>query len=204
MTKRYQDLVIKDGRFVGEFEKMYKEFDDPWNQINLDLEQNISRQIVVNYTKKFNVKSLVEFGCGLGKTTNFIASNSELEILGVDISETAIKKASNNYPNLRFEVSDVKEIEKFFTYECLFFSEITWYLLEDNLLESIFERMIQGYSGKLFIHNLVFYKGQQKYGLEYFDSLSSFIEYCPFQLLGKVEVDISDSDCIETSCIFRV
>ena len=29
---KYQDLVIKDGKFVGEFEKMYQEFSDPWNQ----------------------------------------------------------------------------------------------------------------------------------------------------------------------------
>ena len=32
MKLKYQDLVIKDGKFVGEFEKMYQEFDDPWNQ----------------------------------------------------------------------------------------------------------------------------------------------------------------------------
>ncbi len=29
---KYQDLVIKNGQFVGEFEKMYQLFDDPWNQ----------------------------------------------------------------------------------------------------------------------------------------------------------------------------
>ena len=29
---RYQDFVIKDGKFIGEFEKMYQNFDDPWNQ----------------------------------------------------------------------------------------------------------------------------------------------------------------------------
>ena len=29
---KYQDLVIKNGKFVGEFEKMYQEFSDPWNQ----------------------------------------------------------------------------------------------------------------------------------------------------------------------------
>lgn len=204
MTERYQDLVIKNGRFVGEFDRMYVEFDDPWHQKELDVEVSISRQIVLNYAKKFNINSLVEVGCGLGKTTNFISSNSQLEILGVDISETAIQKASKNYPKLRFEVGNVRDIEKYFSYDCLFFSEVTWYLLEDNLIDSIFEKMIQGFSGKLFVHNLVFYKGQQKYGLEYFDSLSSFITYCPFQLLGKVEIDIVDSDCIETSCIFRV
>jgi len=187
MPERYQDLVIKDGRFVGEFEQMYQEFEDPWCQTALGyVEKSISRQIVVNYIRTFDIKSLVEMGCGLGKTSNFIISNSSVNLLGVDISSTAIKKAKNNYPSLNFEVGDVKEIERYFSFDCLFFSEITWYLLEDGLLDSAFEKMRQGFPGKLFIHNLVFYKGQQKYGLNYFDSLDKFIEFCPFELLGKV------------------
>lgn len=204
MTKRYQELVIKDGRFVGKFEEMYQEFDDPWSQVELKIENNISRQIVINYVNKYKISSLVEIGCGLGKTTNFISSNCKADILGVDISKTAINKAKNNYPALFFEVGDVRDIEKFFLYDCIFFSEITWYLLEDNLIDYTFEKMLKGFTGKFFIHNLVFYKGQQKYGLEYFDSLNKFIKYCPFHLLGKVEIDLADSDCIETSCIFRV
>lgn len=30
--QRYQDYVIRDGRLVGEFEEMYRDFDDPWGQ----------------------------------------------------------------------------------------------------------------------------------------------------------------------------
>ena len=29
---RYQDYVIKDGKFIGKFEEMYQKFDDPWHQ----------------------------------------------------------------------------------------------------------------------------------------------------------------------------
>ena len=205
MPERYQDLVIKDGQFVGEFERMYQEFDDPWCQTSPGyVEKSISRQIVVNYIKAFDIGTLVEMGCGLGKTSDFIASNSDVNILGVDVSKTAIQKARCAYPSLNFEVGDVREIEAFFSFDCLFFSEITWYLLENGLLDAAFEKMHKDFSGKLFIHNLVFYKGQQRYGLNYFDSLGKFIEFCPFRLLGKVEIDITDSDCIETSCIFRV
>ena len=34
MTKynRYQDYVIKDGKLIGEFETMYKDYEDPWEQ----------------------------------------------------------------------------------------------------------------------------------------------------------------------------
>ena len=30
----YQDFVIKNGKFIGQFEKMYQKFKDPWNLLN--------------------------------------------------------------------------------------------------------------------------------------------------------------------------
>jgi hypothetical protein len=32
--KSYHDYIIKDGQFIGEFEKMYKHCEDPWMQSN--------------------------------------------------------------------------------------------------------------------------------------------------------------------------
>ena len=29
--KMYQDLVIKDGIFIGKFNKLYEQYSDPWN-----------------------------------------------------------------------------------------------------------------------------------------------------------------------------
>ena len=34
--KRYQDYVIKDGKFIGKFEEMYQKFEDPWHQMELE------------------------------------------------------------------------------------------------------------------------------------------------------------------------
>ena len=202
---KYQDLVIKNGKFVGEFEKMYQLFDDPWNQTKKGfVENSISRKIAVNYINSFEIKSLVEFGCGLGKTTNFIHSNTNVDILGVDISETSIKKSKKNYPNLNFNVDNITNIVKYKDYDCYFFSEITWYILKDNMIDIVFNTMKKKLKGKYFIHNLVFYKGQQKYGLDYFSNLKEFIDFCPFELIGKVEIDIKNSDCIETSSIFKI
>lgn len=59
--------------------------------------------------------------------------------------------------------------------------------------------------GKYFIHNLVFYKGEnQKYGKDYFNNLDEFIQFCPFDLLAKTEIDIQSSNTIETSAIFKI
>ena len=64
--------------------------------------------------------------------------------------------------------------------------------------------MSEKLKGKYFIHNLVFYKGQQKYGNDYFTNLNEFIKFCPFELLGKVEINLKESDTIETSTIFKI
>ena len=64
--------------------------------------------------------------------------------------------------------------------------------------------MKQKLKGKYFIHNLVFYKGQQQYGKEYFTNLNEFVKFCPFELVGKAEIDIINSNVIETSCIFKI
>ena len=56
---KYQDLVIKDGKFVGEFEKMYQEFDDPWYQTReAFVENSISRQVVCNYINQYQINSM--------------------------------------------------------------------------------------------------------------------------------------------------
>ena len=72
------------------------------------------------------------------------------------------------------------------------------------MIDRIFDIMKKKLKGKYFIHNLVFYKGQQKYGNEYFTSLKEFISFCPFKLVGKVEIDICGNDCFETSSIFKI
>ena len=124
--------------------------------------------------------------------------------MGIDISETSIKKAKEKYPDMSFEVNNIENILDYSKYQSFFFSEITWYLLEDKLLDRVFEKMKNNLSGKFFIHNLVFYKGQQSYGNNYFTNLKEFLEFCPFKLLTKVEIDNVDGESIGTSSIFII
>ena len=77
-------------------------------------------------------------------------------------------------------------------------------ILENNKIGRIFDLMRQKLKGKFFIHNLVFYKSNQKYGLEYFSNLNEFLKFCPFNLLGTVSSDYAESNTIETSTIFEI
>lgn len=99
---RYQDYVIKDGKFVGKFEEMYRKFNDPWHQI--EAEQNsYDRHSTILSLKRLESQEVLEVGCGLGYFTNYLSQNlPEINFTGMDISETAIEKAKGNFPSLNF------------------------------------------------------------------------------------------------------
>ena len=201
--EHYQDYVIKDGQFIGKFEEMYQKFDNPWNQASKEYnETSYSRNFAVLNMKRYGVKSLVEFGCGLGYNADFIYRYTGIKIKGIDISHTSIDRAKQLFPHLDFEVGDVNNIEKYMEYDAILFAEITWYILDH--LDAIFKKMLYSFRGKYFIHNLVFYKGQQKYGTDFFTNLEEFIDYVPFKLIGYAEATSIDDDTIETSTIFKI
>ena len=201
--EKYQDYVIKDGEFVGKFEEMYQNFDDPWHQASSNYNANsYSRNFSILNIRKYKIKSLVEFGCGLGYYTNLLHKSTGIKIIGIDISPTAIDKAKKLWPDLDFAVDKIQNLKNYSKYEAILFAEITWYILTD--LDDIFKQMLCNFNGKYFLHNLVFYKGQQKYGTQFFTNLKEFIDYVPFKLIGCAEATTVDSDSIETSTIFKI
>lgn len=103
VIKRYQDLVIKDGKLIGHFDEMYKSFDDPWHQSEPGHNAlSASRNIAMLNMAKYGVRSVVEFGCGLGYYTDLLRRSLGLRVVGVDISSTAIDKARQRFPDSMF------------------------------------------------------------------------------------------------------
>lgn len=99
---RYQDYVIKDGVFVGKFEEMYQKFDDPWHQRE-NLLSFYSRALTPVTLMQYNLKNVVEMGCGLGAVADYLSrAVPECAITGMDISETAVAKARKFYPDINF------------------------------------------------------------------------------------------------------
>jgi ubiquinone/menaquinone biosynthesis C-methylase UbiE len=169
----YQDYVIKDGKFIGQFEEMYQKFNDPWEQSTRE-KNSYEKLIGLELLKKNNHSNVVELGCGLGNYTNSIRSVVN-NCLGVDISETAIKKAKENFPECKFLVSDVDNINLYEKVDCIMMVEITWYIL--NKLEN-FKNIISKFKGVGVYHSLNTYpKDVQKYGKEYFTNNLEIIEY---------------------------
>ena len=174
--EKYQDYVIKDGKLVGEFEQMYKDFEDPWEQSEREKFAS-EKAVCVNLIESLSCGSVVELGCGFGQLTDRISKVSN-NVVGLDISPTAIQKASLRYPHCNFEVSVFPDFDclRRLKPDCIVMAEITWYVLEelDLFIRFMKEEMPETY----LIHMLMTYKkGEQKYGADKFTNLSEIKEY---------------------------
>lgn len=173
---RYQDYVIQDGRLVGEFDEMYRDFDDPWEQ-GLHEHVALEKSIGIELLKKYGHKRPLEYGCGLGHYTARLQREFG-SAAGVDISETAIAKAKLNYPDPAFFVSDILNSSPLeaFKPDSLIFAEITWYVLES--LSNFKSLISKSLKSRGFLHLLTTYPpGEQSYGVEYFTNLSEIMNY---------------------------
>jgi len=178
MTKhaRYQDYVIKDGELIGEFEEMYRNFDDPWEQTTRE-GNALEKMIGVELLKKYSHNRPLEYGCGFGEYTNKLY-HALGYAGGVDISDTAIKKAKKRYPGPDFFVGDLlcEEILDAVSPDCICMVEITWYVLDK--LECFKELIAEKQKGTGFFHTLMTYApDEQKYGADYFTNLDEIKAY---------------------------
>jgi SAM-dependent methyltransferase len=173
---RYQDYVIKDGKLVGEFEQMYQDYEDPWEQTTREAWAS-EKMVALNFIQKTGARKVVELGCGLGHYTKKI-NDLGCETLGVDISGTAIEKARAAYPQSQFAVGDILDfsIYRDFQPDVIIMAEITWYVLDklDEFIVFVSKELPQT---KL-IHLLTVYPlGVQQYGKDKFTNLDEIKAY---------------------------
>ena len=189
MTKypKFQDYVIKNGKLIGEFEQMYKDFEDPWNQ-SINNERNSSHKLLALdwikelYKDKKDLK-VIDVGCGFGFFVNQLNKN-KIQTLGVDISETAIKNAKKKFPNCDFVVGDLLDfgIYKKFCPDVMVMSEITWYVLDK--LDYFIQYLKKNFPDIYLIHLLVTYtRGVQKYGTNHFTDFDGILKYFDMDIL---------------------
>ena len=68
---KYQDFVIKNGIFIGDFENMYQNFEDPWDQSTRE-KNSFEKLYGLDLIEKNNFSNVLELGCGLGYYTSKI------------------------------------------------------------------------------------------------------------------------------------
>src|SRR5690348_12609511 len=89
----------KNRKFIGDFEKMYaneeKENFDSWQQEDIN---DLSKQVSLLLMSPHSFSSILDLGCGKGAFTRLLKNNKN-KVLGVDISQTAVRKALAKYPD---------------------------------------------------------------------------------------------------------
>lgn len=100
----YRDYVIKDGKFIGAFEEMYRNCPDPWHQ---DEVQPLAEDIALLLLSKRRYQGVLDIGCGKGRFTNHLKCATGASVTALDISPTAIQIARSRYPDIEFLVATV-------------------------------------------------------------------------------------------------
>lgn len=194
-SKDYHDYVIKNGKFIGAFEEMYQNVADPWHHGQA---RDISYDMALYLIDRFKIcrekGRILDIGCGKGAFTYRIKKQCPLaEILAIDISPTAVKKAKSAYgkKGIIFKTMDIskeyRNIKRKFNLIVL--SNIMWYILPDfkkimNYLKN--KLTIDGY---LLIRQTFYKPGEQKYGNEIVSSLEDMLNLLKYRPAETIELN---------------
>lgn len=166
-------------QFRGDFDGMYRDFDDPWEcrKSVSDFRRDLSLTMLLR-NRRFG--RVLDIGCGLGAFTDRLrtANGEATEIIGVDVSATAVGKARALYPQCRFEVLDIRSQplpEGGSPWDCVIVTEVFWYVLPElgDILAKIYVALAS--QGILFVQQ--YFPAKQNFGLEYLTS--------PAELYGR-------------------
>ncbi len=196
MTKypRYQDYVIRDGRFVGEFEGMYQDFDDPWGQTKSEpwaTDKAIGLSLISRLKSEFGVRRVVDLGCGLGGYTRRIRALG-VTAIGLDVSPTAIAKAKAEDPCGEYAVGGVDDHRLLggLAPDLIVMAEVTWYVLPK--LRPFLDFCRSSLPGAWLLHTLTLYpEGQQQYGRDFFTTESDIRRFFGMHYLEWGQVSLA-------------
>lgn len=184
-SKNYRDYVIKDGKFIGQFEEMYQNSEEvPWHQDKtaFTLFTEIDLAIIRHYYNKYKFKKACEIGCGYVYITNRLKCeifDSTVEVSGFDIAQTAIEQARRNFNEIEFTRVDMindnlsNYSEKF---DFLYIKDVLWYVVDniDIFLYNI--KTILNNNGYVYIMNAI-PDLKHFYGQDKFPDAFAIIEY---------------------------
>lgn len=187
---RSKEYIFKENergelKFVGDFEAFYQAEEDPWQQSaqysDISSYYHFSRKNISEYMISNQYNHCLEIGCGVGHSTEQLAQLSKLTFSGADISETAIRKATMNYPNISFHQLDISvplsnhELDMLGKFDCIILNQVLWYIMhalpqvKDNLIKLLLP-------GGTILFATAFLN-EQRYGRDVFIGYSGFISY---------------------------
>ncbi len=213
------DFIFKDNNgtleFIGDFDGFYNSCPDPWGQLDsndakMKKYYEYSRSSLLKYIKllEYDIKSITEYGCGLGYVTSLISKSvsENIKIEGVDISSIAIKKAIeiNNEARVEFRssslVDDILNLKN--KKDLIILNQLLWYLVDDiDIIKGNIFNLINE-NKYLIICNA--FPRNQRYALEtingFIGAFNLFASFTNFKIIECKFIDRNDLQHID--CIF--
>lgn len=162
---------------MGEFEQMYRDFQDPWHQSVLETFA-AEKALALNAIQALKPNTVLEIGCGLGFFTKRIREAGVPQVIGMDVSETALQKARQSAPECTFVAGDILDLAIYdrFRPDLLVMAETTWYVL--GKLEGFKQYLRQSCPQTYLVHLLTTYpRDQQQYGRDFFTDLDGILRF---------------------------
>jgi SAM-dependent methyltransferase len=105
-----------------------------WNGLENSPAERARHAIIGMYLDFFCPNgNILDVGCGLGTTTDFLNSEQKSKYLGIDISETAIREATA-HKVANFKVADFSKLQVEEEYDAIIFNEVLYYMDEESSL----------------------------------------------------------------------
>lgn len=192
-SKNYHDYVFKDGKFIGAFEEMYQNVEDPWHHGDAAaIYYDVSLYLIERY--EIFPKEVLDVGCGKGAFGARLKRKlPKANILAIDISPTAIQNAKAKYGilGIDFRVIDIQKEYKSFTEDSfdfiLMLDNIMWYILPNfEKIVSRFKKCLKD-NGHLLTNQAFYAPGKQKYGTEIVSSVEDMLRLIPLDAVVTIE-----------------
>lgn len=188
--------------FVGEFDALYRDEEDPWEQSASVISSRMatyywfSRGRLVEALRHYAFKSALETGCGHGYLSAHIKRHRAIpEVTGMDVVQAAVDKAKRLFPACNFLQGDIcsDTFKPPGHYDVVIWGQCLWYLLHcfdlamDNSLRCVAP-------GGLFIISQAFLENQ-KYGTEVVNGFHGALEILSHDVrLSLVEAHYDDTN----------
>jgi SAM-dependent methyltransferase len=182
------DYIFNEGIFIADFEGLYRDFKDPWDQTDVFNSGDSRRVLALNYCQRIRSEfkdrdqvRVLEIGCGFGHMTEALRLDG-FSSVGVDISGEAVKQARLRHPKSVFFQRSISEVQLLdeLRPDIIIMSEVTWYVLDDlrEFLGGLSKFAKNKSTNTFLIHLLNTYPPNvQKYGRDFFTDLDGILGY---------------------------
>ncbi len=176
MANDYAKHCIVNGRHIGNYERMYQECDDPWEQTTREAFAP-DKAVILDILKREKAARVLDIGCGLGLFSSRIRRETGAKVVALDVSKTAIARARQMYPGVFFLPGHITDywIAEEFRPDVIVLAEIMWYVLDH--IDDFFKFAGKHLPGVGIAATFTTYPpGVQKYGADKFTTLEGAME----------------------------